>query len=620
MSLLLSGQGLSKAFGIQTLFSGIDIIFHKGDRVGLIGPNGSGKSTLLRILAGLTEADSGRVFLPKNTRVSFLAQEDSFNEDDSIIDNLLAGLAQIPHTEVEALSRAQTLMSRAEFPDPDCPVHQLSGGWRKRLAICRVLIGRPDILLMDEPTNHLDIEGILWLEKLLTSRLPESPSAFLMVSHDRRFLENTVNRVIELSAVYPDGSLQTRGGYSDFMVKRRQFLEQQQALESRLANRMRRETEWLRRGPKARSTKAKYRIDAAGDLADKLEKTKIRNRANGQVQIDFAATGRKTKKLLTAHKISKGFDGRILFHDLNLILTSGSRLGLLGGNGCGKSTLMQLLAHAGDQSEDFRPDSGTITTADNIRIVSFDQRRQQLDPEQTLKRALAPDGDSVMYQDRTVHVVTWAKRFLFRPDQLETPVAHLSGGEQARILIARLMRQPADILLLDEPTNDLDIPSLNVLEESLLEFPGALVLVTHDRFLLEKVCDRVLGFNGRGKTRFFADYTQWLDWLRQGEKPEKSSQKTKKPRNKNKRKTQKLSYMEQREYDTIEEKILPLEERLEELHTLLADPEIVADHDLVNQYWTEQQQLQEEVEQLYDRWQELESKLEQGHGKKSSPQ
>ena len=618
MSLLLSGQGLSKAFGHQTLFSGIDIVLHKGDHVGLIGPNGSGKSTLLRILSGLAEADSGRIFLPKNTRVGFLAQEDTFNENESIVDNLLTGLAQIPLAEVEAINRAHTLVSRAEFPNPDCPVNRLSGGWRKRLAICRALICRPDILLMDEPTNHLDIEGILWLEKLLASRLPESPSAFLMVSHDRRFLENTVNRVIELSAVYPDGSLQTRGGYSDFMVKRREFLEQQQALETRLANKMRRETDWLRRGPKARSTKAKYRIDAAGNLADKLEKTKTRNRANGQVQIDFAATGRKTKKLLTAHKISKGFDGRVLFTDLDLILTNGSRLGLLGGNGCGKSTLMQLLAHVDDQSDAFRPDSGTITTADNVRIVSFDQRRQQLDPDQTLKQALAPDGDSIMYRDRSVHVVTWAKRFLFRPDQLETPVARLSGGEQARILIARLMRQPADILLLDEPTNDLDIPSLNVLEESLLEFPGALVLVTHDRFLLEKVCDRVLGFDGRGRTRFFADYSQWLDWLQQTAKPEKSSPKNNKPLNKSKRKTQKqkLSYMDQREYDTIEEKILPLEERLEELHNLLADPDIVADNERVNQYWSEQQQLQTEVEQLYDRWQELESILEHGPEKK----
>ncbi len=611
MSLLLSGQNLSKAFGIQTLFSEIDIVLHKGDHVGLIGPNGSGKSTLLKILAGWMDADNGRVFLPKNTRVSFLAQDDTFDENDSIIDNLLAGLATIPHAEVEAASRAHTLISRAEFPNPDCPVNQLSGGWRKRLAICRALIGHPDVLLMDEPTNHLDIEGILWLEKLLVSRFPESPSAFLMVSHDRRFLENTVNRVIELSAVYPEGSLQAKGVYSDFMIKRRQFLEQQQALESMLANKMRRETEWLRRGPKARSTKAKYRIDAAGDLAKKLEKTKTRNRANGQVQIDFAATGRKTKKLLTAHKITKGFDGRILFKDLDLILTNRSRLGLLGGNGCGKSTLMQLLAHADDQSNAFGPDSGSIITADNVHIVSFDQRRRQLDPEQTLKRALAPDGDSIMYQDRSVHVVTWAKRFLFRPDQLETPVARLSGGEQARILIARLMRRPADILLLDEPTNDLDIPSLNVLEESLLEFPGALVLVTHDRFLLENVCDRVLGFDGRGKIRFFADYTQWLDWLRQTTTSEKSSHKNNTSQKKAKRKTtkKKLSYMDQREYDTIEEKILPLEERLQELQRLLVDPEIVADHDLVGQYWAEQQQLMAEVEQLYNRWQELESML-----------
>ncbi len=615
MSPLLSGRDLGKSFGAQSLFTGIDIVLHRGDHVGLIGPNGSGKSTLLKILAGLTEADSGQVFLPKNTRIGYLAQEDRFCENGSIIDNLMAGLAAIPHAEDEALNRAHTLASRAEFPDYDCPVSQLSGGWRKRLAICRALIAHPDVLLMDEPTNHLDIEGILWLEKLLGARLPESPAAFLMISHDRRFLENTVNRVMELSPMYPDGSLQARGVYSDFLIKRRQFLKQQQALETRLANRMRRETEWLRRGPKARTTKAKYRIDAAGDLAGELEKTRARNRANGQVQIDFTATGRKTKKLLTAHKISKGFAGRPLFTDLDLVLTNGSRLGLLGGNGCGKSTLMQLLAHAADRSDLFRPDSGSITTADNVRIVSFDQRRQQLDPDQTLKQALAPDGDSIIYRDRTVHVVTWAQRFLFRPDQLETPVARLSGGEQARILIARLMRQPADILLLDEPTNDLDIPSLNVLEESLLEFPGALVLVTHDRFLLEKVCDRVLGFNGQGQTRFFADYNQWLDWLRQERKPEKSLQKSGKPRakpGKKGKKGKKLSYMDQREYDAMEEKILSLEERLEELETLLADPEIVADHDRVSQYWQEQEQVQAEVEQLYDRWQELESMLETG--------
>jgi len=613
MSVLLSGQRLSKAFGAQTLFADIDLVLHRGDRIGLIGPNGSGKSTLLKILAGMTEADRGKISLQKNTRVGFLAQEDTFNEQQDIMHNLLAGLEGMRIEETESLNRARTLISRAEFPDPDCPVDSLSGGWRKRLALCRALIARPDILLMDEPTNHLDIEGILWLEKLLTARLPESPSAYLLVSHDRRFLENTVNRIIELSAAYPQGSLQIKGVYSDFLIKRQEFLEQQQALETRLANKMRRETEWLRRGPKARSTKAKYRIDAAGELAEELDRTRERNRASGKVGIDFVATGRKTKKLLTAKAISKAFDGNILFADLDLTLTSGVRIGLLGRNGCGKSTLMQMLAHAPDHKNKYCPDSGTIHTAEDVRLISFEQRRQQLDQEQTLKHALAPDGDSVVYRGQSIHVVTWAKRFLFRPDQLETPVKRLSGGEQARILIARLMRQPADILLLDEPTNDLDIPSLNVLEESLLEFPGALVLVTHDRYLLEKICERVLGFDGNGHTQYFADYSQWLTWLNKDIQSGKITEKKNRPTGKEKKKSNKLSYMDQREYDSIEAKILPLEERLEELETLLADPEVVADHDLVGKYWNEQQKLRDTMEQLYDRWQELES-MQQENG------
>jgi len=606
MSLLLSCQGLAKAFGAQSLFSGIDFVLHSGDRVGLIGPNGTGKSTLLKILSGRTEADAGKISTRKHTRISFLAQEDSFDEEKNIIDNLLLGLAEIDVEEAEAHNRVHTLISRADFPDPDCPVDQLSGGWRKRLAICRALIVHPDILVMDEPTNHLDIEGILWLEKFLGARLPESPSAFLMVSHDRRFLENTVNRIVELSPAYPDGAFQVDGVYSDFLIKRQEFLEQQQVIETRLTNKMRRETEWLRRGPKARATKAKYRIDEAGRLQEELGEVRARNRATGKVQIDFVATGRKTKKLLTAKSIGKGYDGRTLFSNLDLTLTNGARIGLLGRNGCGKSTLMQLLEHAADHNTKIRPDSGTIETAENIRIVSFDQRRQQLDQNQTLKQALSPEGDSVVYRDQSIHVVTWAQRFLFRTDQLETPVKRLSGGEQARILIARLMRQPADILLLDEPTNDLDIPSLGILEESLLEFPGALVLVTHDRFLLERVCEQVLGFDGTGRTEFFADYQQWLHWLNAPTENKKPAGEKKCRPAKVKKKTKKLSYMDQREYDSIEEKILVKEERLEELQTLLADPETVTDHDLVTRYWQEQQELQTEVEHLYDRWQELE--------------
>lgn len=601
---LLSCLGLKKSFGAQSLFSGINFVLNSGDRIGLIGPNGSGKSTLLKILCGQTRADDGKIFIQKHTRISYIPQEDLFNEEDTLFNNLLTGLNNIPIGETEAFNRVQTLISRAAFPQPDIFVSHLSGGWRKRLSICRALVAHPDVLIMDEPTNHLDIEGILWLEQLLAARLPESPSAFLMVSHDRRFLENTVNRIVELSAAYPEGSFQVNGVYSDFLLKREEFLAQQQALETKLANKMRRESEWLKRGPKARATKAKYRIDEAGRLQEKLDDVKSRNRAQGQVQIDFIATGRKTKNLLTGQNISKGYAGNVLFEGLDLTLTNGSRIGLLGRNGCGKSTLMQLLAHAADPEAEIQPDSGSILTAENIRIVSFDQRRKQLDQEQTLKQALSPDGDSVVYRDTVLHVVTWAKRFLFRVDQLETPVKRLSGGEQARILLASLMRQPADILLLDEPTNDLDIPSLNVLEDSLLEFPGALVLVTHDRFLLENVCDQILGFDGQGHTAYFADYQQWLDWLQQSIQPQNTPKKASGERIK---KTKKLSYMDQREYDTIEEKILAHEERLEELQTLLADPKTVGDHERVESYWQEQQRVQQEVERLYDRWQELEA-------------
>ncbi|ADW17165.1 ABC transporter related protein [Desulfobulbus propionicus DSM 2032] len=608
MCALLSCQGLSKAFGAQTLFSGVTLMINEGDKVGLIGPNGSGKSTLLKIFCGLEQADSGTVFTQKLIRTSYVAQEDAFDEAASCADNLTAAVRALDIDAAEQYNRVHALLSRAQFADPEQPVHLLSGGWRKRLAVCRALVTRPDVLIMDEPTNHLDIEGILWLEKLLGSALPESPSAVLLVSHDRRFLENTVNRVIELAPVYPEGSFQVRGTYADFLDKKAEYLLQRQSLEERLSNRMRRETEWLRRGPKARATKARYRIEEAGRLQEELGDVRSRNRSVGQVGIVFEGTQRKTKKLLVATGLRKGFDASPLFSGLDLTLTPGTRLGLLGRNGSGKSTLMRILA-AADREDGLKPDQGTIATADKVRIVSFDQRREQLDTSVTLRRALAPDGDSILYQGQSVHVVTWAKRFLFRTDQLETPVYRLSGGEQARILIARLMLQPADILLLDEPTNDLDIPSLDVLEESLCEFPGALVLVTHDRFLLDRVCNLVLGFDGQGRADYFADYEQWLTMMQERDRRDTpKSPVTVKDKPPAKARPGKLSYMDQREYDQMEERILAAEARLGELEALMASPEVMANPAQLHRYWEEQQELQTKTEQLYDRWDELEQR------------
>lgn len=610
MSHLLTCQGLGKSFGAQRLFVNINLVINDGDRIGLIGPNGSGKSTFLNLVCNRMNPDEGKIVSRRHVRSAYLAQSDIFDEEASVVDNLQGALDGLALDETERYNRVQALLSRAEFPDTNLSVQLLSGGWRKRLAICRSLVVQPDILVMDEPTNHLDIEGVIWLEKMLSGVLPESPNAFLLVSHDRRFLENTVNRVVELSAVYPEGSLQVEGGYSRFLTVRAEFLQQQQQLEERLANKMRREAEWLSRGPKARATKARYRIDEAHKLQGHLSEVKSRNRAMKQVRIDFDTTGRKTKKLLEAQAISKGYEGRTLFSDLDIVLSPGSRLGLLGRNGCGKSTLMQIIA-ASTEETGLRPDSGVIKTAPDVRIVSFDQKRERIDPHITLRRALAPDGDSVVFQDRSLHVVSWAQRFLFRADQLETPVGQLSGGEQARILIAELMRQPADILLLDEPTNDLDIPSLDVLEESLLDFSGALVLVSHDRFLLDSVCDQVIGFDGNGGTTYYADYEQWLADLKvlqkdEGVRGKPATERT--AQKKNKTRAGKLSYLDQREYDQIEDKIQAEEEEHERLQTLMDAPETVSDPQKLETVWADLQKAQQRVEQLYDRWDELEEK------------
>lgn len=611
MAHLLSCQSLSKSFGAQTLFKNISLSIGDNERIGLIGPNGSGKSTLLKIICNQIDADAGNILLQRHVRTAYLAQMDVFDEEKSVAENLQQALVGLELDETEQYNRVHALLSRAEFADPAVPVHVLSGGWRKRLAICRALVVQPDILVMDEPTNHLDIEGILWLEKMLCSLSLDGPSAVLLVSHDRRFLENAVSRVVELSAIYPEGSFQVQGAYARFLEEREAFLGQQLQQEERLSNKVRRETEWLRRGPKARATKARYRIDEAHRLQDELAQVRIRNRATSSVQIEFDATGRKTRKLLEARGIAKSHGGQTLFSGLDMVLSPGVRLGLLGRNGCGKSTLMQILTAAGSTNRLVTPDCGEILVADGVRIVSFDQQRKKINPAVTLRRALAPDGDAIVCQGRSMHVVSWAKRFLFQPDQLETPVGQLSGGEQARILIAELMRQPADILLLDEPTNDLDIPSLDVLEESLLEFSGALVLVTHDRFLLDRVCDEVLGFDGSGGLNYFADYEQWLAAMEEksGTQNEKALAIPPVANNQDKKKkTGKLSYLDQREYDQIEKKILEAEERQEKLQARMDSPETVSNPERLHACWTELQEAQAIVAQLYDRWDELEAK------------
>ncbi|NQU62731.1 MAG: ABC-F family ATP-binding cassette domain-containing protein, partial [SAR324 cluster bacterium] len=449
----------------------------------------------------------------------------------------------------------------------------------------------PDLLLLDEPTNHLDLESIIWLEELLT----DPPFAFILVSHDRYFLETVTNRIVEINKRYPEGFLKVDGSYSDFIYYREAFLDSQLQIESVLANKVKRETEWLQRGPKARSTKARYRIDEAYRLKSQLAAVKNRNLQTQTVDIDFDSTRRKTKKLLTVKQIHKSLGGRSLFTGLSLTLTPGLCLGLLGRNGSGKSTLINILAGNGE------PDGGVIERAEGVRTILFEQDRSQLNQEQTLHQALCPTGDAVIFRERSIHVVSWAKRFLFKAEQLEMPVKQLSGGEQARIFIARLMLQPADILLLDEPTNDLDIPSLEVLEENLKDFPGSIVLVTHDRFLLNRLAKAVIGLDNNGGAIQYADYSQWLS----AQKTEKIERPASAVKSKPRQLKRKFSYKEQREWESIEKEIVVAETAVEECQSEMLDPVVTKDTERLGECCARLQSCQEKVECLYQRWEEL---------------
>jgi ATP-binding cassette subfamily F protein uup len=598
--LLLSCQDLGKAFGGAPLFEGLSFGVFEGDHIGLVGPNGSGKSTLLKILAGTEEPSTGQRAVRKRLRFGYVPQDPTFAADSTVESVLRDALAPLHLDDYEVEGRIAVVMGKADFVDAAQPTATLSGGWKKRLAIARELTREPELLLLDEPTNHLDVEGILWLEDLLR----EEPEAFLAVSHDRYFLESVASRMIELNRAFAEGLLAVNGRYSAFLERKDDVLAGQASYQESLRNRVRGEVEWLSRKAKARTRKAQARIDEAGRLQNELADLDSRSKSAG-VGIDFTSTERRTKRLLVAEGLTKSFGKRHVVRGLDLVLSPGQRLGLLGMNGTGKSTLLRMLAGVEP------PDAGSVTPAPQLRVVMFDQHRARLEPKVSLKRTLAPFGDSVTFEGREVHVAGWAKRFLFRTDQLETPVGRLSGGEQARVLIARLMLEPADLLLLDEPTNDLDIDTLDVLEESLIEFKGALVLVTHDRYLLDRVSTHLLALDGRGGATSYADYAQWEASQRSGTPtavPSKQGRFVEPPKAAPDR-PRRLGYKEQREWEQMEGLILAAEGRLEAATRASHDPAVASDHEALRERIGALAAAQSEVDRLYARWAELEGKV-----------
>jgi ATP-binding cassette subfamily F protein uup len=597
--ILLSAHELGHAFGARPLFEGVSFTLADGDRVGLIGPNGAGKSTLLRIVAGELTADQGTLAPRSRLRVGHLAQTPEFPPEITVREAVRQGLPPSAGADHEAL--VDELLARLELAGEaageNAPVERLSGGWRKRVALARALVTDPELLLLDEPTNHLDVESILWLERLLAG----SRFATITVTHDRMFLQRVANRILELDRRNAGGLLDVAGDYATFVERKAAAMAAQEQKEQTLRNTLRRETEWLRRGPSARTTKQQARIQRAAVLAEEVGELGGRNQQQ-RVEVDFQASGRKPKRLIEGRALSKSYGERRVFEGVDVFIAPGTRLGLLGPNGCGKSTLLRVLVGAE------APSTGTVLQADGLSFAFFEQDRAALDPTVSVVDTVCPDGDYVDLAGARVHRHGYLERFLFRAEQMNMPVSMLSGGEQSRLLLARLMLRPAQVLVLDEPTNDLDLPTLRVLEDALASFGGAVLLVSHDRYFVGQVATQLLAFHTHpdelGRVSAFADLAQWEAWRATQAAPRRRSgaaaETSRAP-------SKKLSYKDQREWDTIESRITAAEAHLAALAAQLEHPDTVSDAPRLIALQEEMAAARAAIDDIYTRWAELEA-------------
>lgn len=585
---------VSKRYGAQSLFDSLSFSLHPRERMGILGPNGSGKSTLLKLIAGQEIEDSGSVIRSKGLRVSFIEQVPNFDKTETPLSLAIDIANKNSFSPVEGETLARTSLSRLKIDYEEVQFKTLSGGQQKRVQIALALCATPDLLLLDEPTNHLDIEAILSLEALLSN----SPFAWVMVSHDRWFLENTVTRILEVNRRFEDGLIISDGGYANFLEHRAKVLASAQKQLESLKNKVRQEEAWLKQGAKARSTKSKERTSRAHTLMDSLAMVRSRS-VERKANLNFQFSERKTKRLMELVNINKSFGEKQILSQLNLQILAGDAIGILGRNGTGKTTLINLLAGS------LTADSGSIKSAAELSISLFKQIGTEISDQTPLKDVLAPESDSVIFQGREVHVATWAQRFGFNYDQLQQPFSSLSGGEKAKARIACLMLETPDILILDEPTNDLDIDTLEMLENSLLDFEGAIVLVTHDRFMINRICKSFCGLDGKGSGIKFSSYEQWEnEILKKRQAAEKATLKKVKPSNKSKR----LGYLEQREYDSIEKEIQTIEAKLNKLSQVITRPDVQSNNELLQEKCKELELAQTNLDSLYTRWEELESK------------
>lgn len=612
MATLISAFQISKAFASKTLFQSISFAIDTEQKIGLVGPNGAGKSTLLKILSGSMKPDSGQLSTSNSLRLGYLEQKPVLIAGKSIYETLVEATDD-PYDGINISLAFEliTKLSLDEMPDGEnTDVAKLSGGWQKRVALARELMKRPSLLMLDEPTNHLDIQSILWLEDFISN---ERQVSFFIVTHDRAFLQNTCNAIFDLDPRNPDGLIKSYGDYGKYLETKQMLLDSQRRLEEKRRNTMLIEKAWLARGPQARLTKQKARQNRAHEIIDEVKNLENKNQLR-KSEFDFSTTGNSPKRLVELTKVSKAFTGRNLFTNLSGLIRPKARIGLLGANGCGKSTLIKLIL--GQEN----PTSGEVFVNPDIQINYFEQGKEMLNQNATVLKVICPEGDYVHLQGSPVYGRSYLSRFHFNNFQMDMPVSKLSGGEQSRLLLAKLMLTSAHVLILDEPTNDLDVETLDVLTECLADFPGALILVSHDRFFLDQNSNELWAFteNEKGEIIKFADYFQWETWYRsEGEENRKAGKaataaafaNAQHPVKSTGTSSKKLSYKETQEYESIEKNIALKEAELTQMQAQLLLPENQTNFNKLQELTTRSAAAEADIAKMYERWQLLEAKM-----------
>jgi len=630
---LIKFDDVSLAFGHVALLDKVSLQIEPGERVCLVGRNGSGKSTLMQILRGAVTPDDGSVWRQKNLRIAYLAQEVPEDQAQSVFDVITEGLEGVGALLAEyhhvALSLAEDaspavlehfaelqskleaedgwrleqkvedVISRLELP-ADKLLSELSGGLKRRVMLAQALVTEPDLLLLDEPTNHLDLAGIQWLEDFLLGW----NGSVLFITHDRAFLQKLATRIVELDR----GNMTSwPGNYKNYLIKKEEALAIEADHNAKFDKRLAQEEVWIRQGIKARRTRNEGRVRA---LQAMRREYSDRRKVQGKVSLNLETADRSGKLVVEVENASVGYDDKLIIRDFSTRIQRGDRIGIIGPNGAGKTTLLKLLLG------ELKPAQGTVQLGTKLEVAYFDQQRAVLDPDKTVMDNLNFGSDMVTINGREKHVISYLQDFLFPPERVRSPVSSLSGGERNRLLLARLFTQPANLLVMDEPTNDLDVETLELLEELLSEYKGTLLLVSHDRAFLDNVVTRTLVFEGDGVVN---DYVGgYNDWLRQRQQPGAAA-KAKKPKleaataekQSEPTKVKKLSYKAQRELDGLPAKLEALETEQSSLQEQIGAPEFYQqDKDEVAKTLARLERVGNELEQCFARWEELEAEQE----------